>query len=106
MLSEWPDRPQELGMPPWPGPKHHRPELEGRKVPMSTIAPTMPAVRGWMPSSPYRLTLEQYERMVDAGILNTRDRVHLIDGFLVAKMTRNDPHCTADDLVEAALQAL
>jgi Uma2 family endonuclease len=50
--------------------------------------------------------LEQYERMVDEGILNTRDRVHLIDGILVAKMTQNDPHCTADDLVEAALQAL
>jgi Uma2 family endonuclease len=44
--------------------------------------------------------------MVDAGILDTRDRVHLIDGILVAKMIQNDPHCTADDLVGAALQGL
>jgi Uma2 family endonuclease len=59
-----------------------------------------------MPSSPYRLTIEQYERMVDEGILHGRDRVHLIDGILVAKMTQNDPHCTADDLCDAALRRL
>jgi Uma2 family endonuclease len=59
-----------------------------------------------MPSSPYRLTLEQYERMVDEGILNGRDRVHLIDGILVAKMTQNDPHCTADDLCDEALRRI
>lgn len=73
---------------------------------MSTTTTTMPPDPGWTPSSPYRLTLEQYERMVDEGILNTRDPVHLIDGILVAKMTQNDPHCTADDLTGAALQAL
>ncbi len=75
---------------------------------MSTITPTMPASLpdgpGWIPSPPYRLTLEQYERMVDEGILNGRDRVHLINGILVAKVTQNDPHCTADDLCGAALQ--
>ncbi len=41
--------------------------------------------------------------MVEAGILGKRDRVHLIDGFLVAKMTQNDPHATADELCGAAL---
>jgi Uma2 family endonuclease len=46
----------------------------------------------------YRLTLEQYERIVDAGILGKQDRVHLINGILVAKMTENDRHATADDL--------
>jgi Uma2 family endonuclease len=59
-----------------------------------------------MPTSPYRLTLEQYERMVDEGILGARDRVHLIDGILVAKMTQNDARCTADDLCGVALQRL
>ena len=73
---------------------------------MSTITATMPPGPPWISSSPYRLTLEQYERMVDEGILSTRDRVHLIDGLLVARMTQNDPHCTADDLVGAALQAI
>jgi Uma2 family endonuclease len=73
---------------------------------MSATTTTMPPGPGWTPSSPYRLTLEQYERMVDEGILDTRDRVHLIDGILVAKMTQNDPHCTADDLAGAAIQAI
>jgi Uma2 family endonuclease len=58
----------------------------------------------WVPSPPYRLTLEQYERMVDEGILGEHDRVHLINGVLVAKMTQNDPHCTADDLCGEALR--
>ena len=69
---------------------------------MSTVALTqsmpLPVDPGWVPSSLYRLTLEQYEAMVDAGIFTGRERVHLINGFLVAKMTQHDPHCTADDL--------
>jgi Uma2 family endonuclease len=52
----------------------------------------------WIPSSHYRLTLEQYEPMVDSGIFTGRDKVHLINGYLVAKMTQNTPHATADDL--------
>ena len=52
----------------------------------------------WIPSSLYRLTLEQYEAMVDSGIFTGRDKVHLINGYLVAKMTQNTPHATADDL--------
>ena len=57
----------------------------------------------WIPSSLYRLTLEQYEAMVDAGILTGRDKVQLINGYLVAKMTQNTPHATADDLCGALL---
>ncbi|HZW33154.1 MAG TPA: Uma2 family endonuclease [Isosphaeraceae bacterium] len=67
---------------------------------MSTVAVpqprTSPADPGWVPSSLYRVTLEQYEAMVDTGIFTGRDRVHLINGFLAAKMTENDPHATAD----------
>ncbi len=54
--------------------------------------------QSWIPSSLYRLTLEQYEAMVDSGIFTGRDRVQLINGYLVAKMTQNTPHATADDL--------
>ncbi len=74
---------------------------------MSTVALTQPltllADPGWVPSSLYRVTLEQYEAMVDSGIFTGRDRVHLINGFLVAKMTQNDPHATADELCGEAL---
>lgn len=54
--------------------------------------------RSWVPSSLYRLTLEQYEAMVDSGIFTCRDKVQLINGYLVSKMTQNTPHATADDL--------
>jgi Uma2 family endonuclease len=69
---------------------------------MSTTAvkkPRKPASdASWIPSSLYRLTLEQYEAMVDSGIFTGRDQVQLINGYLVAKMTQNTPHATADDL--------
>jgi Uma2 family endonuclease len=42
--------------------------------------------------------------MVDEGILGKHDRGHLINGILVAEMTQNDPHCTADDLCDEALR--
>jgi hypothetical protein len=64
---------------------------------------TIPGFPSWVPTSLYRLSLEQYEAMVDAGILGKRDRVHLIDGLLVAKMTQNDPPATADELCGEAL---
>src|SRR6516165_2592374 len=54
--------------------------------------------KSWIPSALYRLTLEQFEAMVDSGIFAARDKVQLINGYLVAKMTQNTPHATADDL--------
>jgi Uma2 family endonuclease len=41
--------------------------------------------------------------MVACGAFGPKDRFHLINGFLVAKMTQNPPHCTADDLCGEAL---
>ena len=59
---------------------------------------------GWIPSPLYRLTLEQeYEAMVDSGVFSGRDRLHLIGGYLVAKMTQNDLHATAGELCGEAL---
>jgi Uma2 family endonuclease len=40
----------------------------------------------------YRLTVEQYLRMAEVGILGKRDRVELIEGLLVQKITRHPPH--------------
>ncbi len=74
---------------------------------MLTVALTqsmpLPVDPGWVPSSLYRLTLEQYEAMADAGIITGRDRVHLINGFLVAKLTQHTPHSTSDILCGAEL---
>jgi hypothetical protein len=62
-----------------------------------------PDITAWVPSPLYRLTLEQYEAMVESGALPTHDRFHLINGYVVAKMTQGDPHCKADDLCGEAL---
>jgi Uma2 family endonuclease len=77
---------------------------------MSAVAPTRPPVTqadsSWVPSSLYRLTLDQYEAMVDAGILTGRDRDHLINGYLVEKMTHKPPRAIADELCGDALRAV
>jgi Uma2 family endonuclease len=73
---------------------------------MSTVGPSEPTTRtdtAWIPSPLYRLTLDQYEAMVDSGVFSGRERFHLINGFLVAKMTQNDLHATADELCGIAL---
>ncbi len=67
----------------------------------TTTAPIEPADSAWIPSLLYRFTLERYERLVESGALTTRDRLHLINGYLVAKRTQNPPHNTADDLCGA-----
>ncbi len=69
---------------------------------MSTTAtqqPTPPtADPGWIPSPLYRMTVERYEAMVASGAFSRQDRFHLINGYLVAKMTQNPPHRVADEL--------
>src|SRR5271165_4543324 len=74
---------------------------------MSAITPselkTSLADPGWIPGPLYRLTLDQYEAMVASGVFSGRERFHLINGFLVAKMTQNDLQATADELCGDAL---
>ncbi len=56
------------------------------------------ADHGWIPSPLYRLTVEQYEAMVASGALSTKESVHLINGYLVAKAIHNPPRGVADEL--------
>jgi Uma2 family endonuclease len=57
-----------------------------------------PAIIESVPSQLYRMNVDQYESLVESGVFTKRDKLHLIDGYLVAKMTQGDPHSTADDL--------
>jgi Uma2 family endonuclease len=65
---------------------------------MSTIIDSFEAqlagFTAWLPpaGSIYRLSVEQYEAMVRSGLFTKRDRLHLINGVLVAKMTKKPPH--------------
>jgi hypothetical protein len=40
----------------------------------------------------YRLTVRQFEKMIDAGVFRDGARVELLGGVLITQMTRNDPH--------------
>src|SRR3954470_8487453 len=62
------------------------------QYPMTTIA--HPPATWTLPPGlvPYTLPVHQYEPMVDAGIFTKRDRLELIEGLLVAKMTKKPDH--------------
>jgi len=56
--------------------------------------PDLTAPAGVLPPTGrlYRFTVEQYERLIDAGVFNGEGRVELLEGWIVAKMTHNPPH--------------
>jgi Uma2 family endonuclease len=54
---------------------------------MATLAPSRPP-----PWPPARITVDQYQRMIEFGILGEDDAVELLDGVIVQKMPRNPPH--------------
>jgi Uma2 family endonuclease len=70
---------------------------------MATIAPS--AALDHQTGS-YRLSVHQYERMAEAGILTEDDRVELLSGFLLRKMTKNEPHSAACTETRLAIEKL
>jgi Uma2 family endonuclease len=57
----------------------------------------------WVPSRLYRMSVDEYEAMIKSGGLKSRNQFHLINGYLVAKLTQNPPHRVADELCGAEL---
>ena len=75
---------------------------------MSTITTSPPGPPSHSLTLPevYRMTVEEYERMAAAGVLDD-PRVELINGYLVKKMGKNPPHIwTVDAIIEALRAAL
>jgi Uma2 family endonuclease len=74
---------------------------------MSTITrhPRSPAA-GWVPTSLARLTVDQYEAMVESGVFTKHDRLVLINGYLVTKVTKKPPHAVVTELVRDELIGL
>jgi Uma2 family endonuclease len=60
---------------------------------MSTIT-TIPTFQSSLPPMLYRISVEEYDRMVAFGVLND-PRVELINGLLVKKVSKNPPHVIA-----------
>lgn len=67
---------------------------------MLTLTPIQSST--WeLPAVPVRrFTVEEYHRMIAAGILKEDEPIELLEGLLVPKMTRNPPHDLAVGLLE------
>jgi Uma2 family endonuclease len=52
----------------------------------------------------WRLSIEQYHAIIQAGILTDDDSVELLEGWLVFKMPKNPPHRATTRLVRTALE--
>jgi Uma2 family endonuclease len=60
-----------------------------------------------IPTEPiHRLSVEQYRRMLDEGILGSGDRVELLEGWLVEKMTKKPSDRITTRRVRVALDAI
>ena len=68
---------------------------------MSTVA--SPAQRS--PGGPLRWTVDRYLRLCQAGIIQSEDRVELLDGEITTKMGQNPPHLVGLMLLVDALRA-
>lgn len=51
-----------------------------------------PEANGYHGQRPYRITVDQYHKMIESGSLTKRDRCVLIRGILAEKPTINPPH--------------
>src|SRR6266540_3383250 len=71
---------------------------------MSAIPSTPPPAP---PEEPvFRLTVEQYHTMIEAGVLTDDDPVELLEGILVFKMPKKPNHRLAVRLLTSALDAM
>jgi Uma2 family endonuclease len=62
---------------------------------------------GRFPSAPvHRFTVDEYHRMIQAGVLTENQRVELLEGWIVAKMPHNPPHDSTIDLVVGQLEKI
>ncbi len=75
-------------------------ETQAEARPIASLKPpaTLP------PDRLYRLSVEQYQRMAREGILTKNDRIELIEGLLVKKMTRNERHLSTTWLIQKTLE--
>src|SRR5687768_17067916 len=70
------------------------------RIPEVVASASIPAVR---PAWQHRISVDQYHRMIDAGVFDDDDRVELVDGFMVAMSPQDPSHAWA---VSALTQGL
>jgi Uma2 family endonuclease len=67
------------------------------------MTPTATPVTYGLDASMARFSVARYQRMIEAGILTSEDKVELLENYVVLKMPRNPPHDGTLDLVKAAI---
>lgn len=51
----------------------------------------------------WRISVERYHEMIEAGVLTENDRLELLEGFLIEKMTVNPPHAFVTETLRELL---
>src|SRR5215471_17641330 len=54
----------------------------------------------------HRFTVDQYHRMIAAGVFTPNDRVELLEGWIVDKMPQHPSHAAAISVLQARLVPL
>lgn len=75
-------------------------------MPAVAPVPPRPAPPPQAEAGAFYWTREQYDRIVEAGVLGPDDKVELIDGQIVSKIPQNRPHRVATTLVGQALRSV
>jgi Uma2 family endonuclease len=77
---------------------------------MSVAVSSSPVLAKPAPAVPsdyiWRMSVEQYHAIIQAGILTEDDQVELLEGWLIPQMTKNPPHRMAVRLIHDALARL
>lgn len=53
-----------------------------------------------------RFSVKQYQRMIECGAITQADKVELLEGYLVRKMSRNPPHDGTVQILDEYLRAV
>lgn len=54
----------------------------------------------------WQISVERYHEMLEAGLLTEDDRLELLEGYLVEKMTVNPPHAFVTETIREAITAI
>src|SRR5205085_4473396 len=77
--------------------------------PRNTYAPVAASARSPLATggggAARRFSVEEYHRLIDAGVLAEDDPVELLEGVIVYKMPRNPPHDATIGKVDLCLRA-
>lgn len=72
---------------------------------MSVGSPPFGGLFGMPPYPVRRFTVDEFHRMIDAGVFVEGGRVELLEGWIIPKMTHNPPHDGTIGLCDALMRA-